>query len=110
MGNIFVRMGVVIVILLGVKSTLWYTLHLRENPTVIQPLKSLDKFPLTVRTESTGDWVGKDQKLDDQEFNYAQLDSYNSRIYTNGINRTMSVLMGIYNSPAIGLYHNPFNC
>jgi hypothetical protein len=110
MGNILVRMGVVIGVLVGVKGWLWYTLHLRENPTVVQPLKPLDSFSKVVHTESSGDWVGKDQKLDDQEFNYAQLDSDVSRIYTNGANRSMSVLLGIYSSPAIGLYHNPFNC
>jgi hypothetical protein len=109
MGNILVRMGVVIGVLVGVQAGFLYVLHLR-NPTVVPPLKALDSFPKVVHTDSTGDWVGKDQKLDKQEFNYAQLDSDISRVYTNGANRSMSVLIGIYNSPAIGLYHNPFNC
>jgi hypothetical protein len=48
--------------------------------------------------------------MDKQEFNYAQLDGYISRVYTNGQKRSMSLLIGLYNSPATGLYHNPFNC
>ena len=109
MGNILVRMGVVIGVLVGVQAGFLYVLHLR-NPAVVPPLKALESFPETVRTESAGDWVGKDQKLDDQEFNYAQLDSDISRVYTNGAGRSMSLLLGVYNRPAIGLYHNPFNC
>ncbi len=110
MGNILVRMGVVICVLLGVKAVLWQTTHLRDNPTVVPPLKPLESFPATVHTENAGDWVGKDQKLDELQFNYAQLETDISRIYTNGAGRSMSLLLGIYNSPAIGLYHNPFNC
>ena len=109
MGNILVRMGVVIGVLVGVQAGFLYVFHLR-NPTVVPPLKPLETFPSTVHAESTLDWVGKDQKLDDQEFNYAQLNGYISRIYTNGAGRSMSLLLGVYNSPAIGLYHNPFNC
>jgi hypothetical protein len=110
MGNILVRIGVVIGVLVGVKAWLWYTLHMRDNPTVVQPLKPLSSFSKVVRTESTGDWTGKDEIMDKQEYNYAQLDEYVSRTYTNHDNRTMSVLLGIYDSPAVGLYHNPFNC
>jgi hypothetical protein len=109
MGNILVRIGVVIGVLVGVQAGFLYVLHLR-NPTVVQPLRPLESFDKVVRAESTGDWVGKDQKLDDQEFNYAQLDADLSRVYTNRDNRSMSVLIGVYSSPAIGLYHNPFNC
>ena len=109
MGNILVRMGVVIGVMVGVQAGFLYVLHLR-NPTVLPPLKPLESFPSTVRTEIAGDWVGKDQKLDDQEFNYAQLDACISRVYTNGAGRSMSLLLGVYNSPPIGLYHNPFNC
>ena len=48
--------------------------------------------------------------MPNEEFNYAQLDSYVSRVYTNRDNRAMTVLLGIYKIPTNGLYHNPFNC
>ena len=109
MSNIIVRMGLVIGVLVAVQLGFQYVLHL-QNPVVVDPLKPLDSFPHVVRNETTGEWTGKDEKMPDEEFNYAQLDSDVSRIYTNRDNRTMSVLLGIYRIPSNGLYHNPFNC
>lgn len=109
MSNIIVRMGLVIGVLVAVQLGFQYVLHL-QNPVVVDPLKPLDSFPRVVRNETTGEWTGKDEKMPDEEFNYAQLDSDVSRIYTNRDNRTMSVLLGIYRIPSNGLYHNPFNC
>jgi EpsI family protein len=110
MGNILVRMGVVIGALLVVQVGLAYVFHLRNPEVVPLPPHALETFPMLVKTESTGDWSGKDQKLDNEQFNYAQLDDDVSRLYTNRDNRTLSVLLGVYSSTAIGLYHNPFNC
>jgi EpsI family protein len=109
MSSIFVRMGIVIGALVAVQLGFQYVFHL-QNPIVVDPLSPLDAFPKVVRNETTGEWTGIDQKLEKEEFNYAQLDSDVSRLYTNRDNRTMSLLLGIYKIPANGLYHNPFNC
>jgi EpsI family protein len=109
MGNILIRIGVVAGVLVATQLGYVYVFGL-TNPQVVPPSKALDSFPLKLRTESTGEWVGKDEKLDDQEFNYAQLDNYVSRVYANRDNRTISLLLGQYNRPSSGLYHNPFNC
>ena len=109
MSNIIVRMGLVIGVLVAAEVGLKYVAHL-QNPAVVNPLKPLDSFPLVVRNETTGEWTGKNQEMPNEEFNYAQLDSYVSRVYTNRDNRAMTVLLGIYKVPTNGLYHNPFNC
>jgi len=101
-------MGIVVGVLIAVQLGISYAFQLR-NPTVVQPTKPLQSFPLVVKTEKS-DWTGKDEELDKEVFDFAQLDAEISRVYTNGDNRTLSLLLGAYNSPATGLYHSPFNC
>jgi len=103
-------MGVVLGALICVQVGLRYVLQLQNPEVVPLPPHTLESLPRVIKTESTGDWTGKDEKLKDEEFNYAQLDDDVSRIYTNRDNRTLSVLVGLYQSTATGVYHNPFNC
>ncbi len=109
MSSILVRMGAVIGVLVGVRLGFLYVIHL-QNPVVVDSQKPVAEFPKVCQLETTGEWTGIDQTMPEEEFNFAQLDSYVSRIYTSRDNRTMSVLLGIYKQPTDGLYHNPFNC
>ena len=59
MGNIMVRMGVVIGILVAVQLGLFYFGHL-THPAVVEPQRPLADFPLVVSTPEMGTWEGKD--------------------------------------------------
>lgn len=107
MGNIMVRMGVVIGTLLTVQAGFWYV-GLMMHPNVVEPARSLEEFPKEVALES-GTWKGQTAKLDEQTFYYTEADVAVLRVYFKD-GRRLSFLLAAYNSPRAGLYHNPMNC
>jgi EpsI family protein len=107
MGNIMVRMGVVIGTLLTVQAGFWYV-GLMTHPNVVEPARSLEEFPMEVALES-GTWKGQTAKLDEQTFYYTEADFAVSRVYFKD-GRRLSFLLAEYNNPRAGLYHNPMNC
>ena len=108
MGNIMVRMGVVIGILVAVQLGFLYVGHL-AHPAVVEPQQPIDEFPLVVNMPGSGTWEGKDAKLDDRAFNESEVDVAVSRIYTKE-GRSLKFLLAEYKSRRTGLYHNPMNC
>jgi len=128
MGNIMVRMGVVIGILVLVQAGFAYVGRL-AYPNVVEPqppingkaengsyllVKGKDGkevragFPEIVPTESAP-WVGRDAELDKRTFDEAEVDVAVSRIYSRE-GRGLKFLLAEYKSPRLGLYHNPRNC
>jgi len=108
MGNFMVRMGVVIGILVAVQLGFLYVGHL-AHPTVIEPQRPIEDFPMVVSTSAMGTWEGKNAKLDDRSFNESEVDVAVSRIYSKE-GRNIKFLLAEYKSPRSGLYHNPMNC
>ncbi len=108
MGNIMVRMGVVIGILVAVQLGFFYVGHL-THPAVVEPQRPLDDFPMVVSTPEMGTWEGKDAELDDRSFNESEVDVAVSRIYTKE-GHILKFLLAEYHSRRSGLYHNPMNC
>jgi hypothetical protein len=108
MGNIMVRMGVVIGILAAVQMGFLYVGHL-GHPTVIEPQVSLESFPLVVATPDMGTWKGQTAELDKRTFDEAEVDVAVSRIYSKD-GQNLKFLLAEYRSPRAGLYHNPMNC
>ena len=53
MGNIMVRMGVVIGVLAAVQLGFCYVGHL-AHPDVVEPQRPIDDFPMVVNTPETG--------------------------------------------------------
>jgi len=113
MGNIMVRMGVVIGVLVAVQLGFFFVGHL-AHPSMIEPQRPIDDFPLVVHTAETGTWEGKNAKLDDRTFNESEVDVAVSRIYSKeGDSKDphiLKFLLAEYKSPRSGLYHNPMNC
>ncbi len=128
MGNIMVRMGVVIGVMLAVQLGFLYVGHL-ASPTPIEPPQPIDGkdqdgndiylkgkdgkdvhagFPERIPTEF-GTWAGKDASLDERSFNESEANVAVSRIY-NKEGRDVKFLLAEYRSPRTGLYHNPMNC
>jgi len=103
MGNIIVRMGVVIGTLLAVQLGFLYVGVLR-HPTVVEPQRPITDFPMVVKA-----WEGKPAKLDEREFAESEVASDVSRIYAKE-GRTLKFFLAEYDEPAKGLYHNPMNC
>ena len=69
-------------------------------------------FAKEVHTD-TSVWTGKDERLDDQEFNYAELKrGHLATNYTVTMTAASMSAAGwdLYNQPSKGLYHNPYNC
>ncbi|MGO9114475.1 MAG: exosortase-associated EpsI family protein [Thermoguttaceae bacterium] len=108
MGNMMVRMGVVIGILAAVQLGFLYVGHL-THPTVVEPRGSLEGFPIVVSSPEMGTWQGQTAKLDDRTFNESEADVAVSRIYSKE-GRILKFLLAQYNQPSRGLYHNPMNC
>ena len=109
MGNIMVRMGVVIGIVAAVQLGFLYVGHV-AHPTVVELQRPLADFPLVVDTPATGTWEGKDTQLDDRSFNESEVDAGAvSRLYTKD-GRNLKFLLATYHSARLGLYHNPMNC
>jgi hypothetical protein len=108
MGNIMVRMGVVIGVVLTVQLGFLYVGHL-SHPDVVEPQRSIEEFPMTVNMGDAGKWEGKNAKLDDRSFNESEVSAAVSRIYTKA-GRNMKFLLAEYKEPSKGLYHNPMNC
>lgn len=113
MGNIMIRMGVVIGVLVVVQLGFFFVGHL-AHPSIVEPQRPLDEFPLVVRMADAGTWEGKPAKLDARTFDESEVDVAVSRIYTKEGDskeaRTLKFLMAEYRSPRSGLYHNPLNC
>ena len=65
MGNIMVRMGVVIGVLIAVQLGFLYVGHL-GHPAVVEPLRPIDSFPMVVATPEMGTWEGKNAELDNE--------------------------------------------
>ena len=107
MGNMLVRMGVVIGILAGVQMGFFYVGRL-GHPTVVEPQKPIEDFPLVVNTP-VGTWEGKNAKLDERSFNESEVDIAVSRLYAKE-GRNLKFLLAEYKHPSAGLYHNPMNC
>jgi EpsI family protein len=109
MGNIKVRMGVVIGVLVAVQLGFLYFGRL-SHPEVVEPQRPIQEFPMVVETADAGTWEGKDAKLDDRTFNESEMDGVPvSRIYSKD-NHKITFLLGEYKQPSKGLYHNPMNC
>ncbi len=109
MGNIMVRMGVVIGVLVTVQLGFLLVGHL-THPAVVEPQLPLKEFPLVVSLPATGTWEGKETKLDDRSFNESEVDpGAVSRVYTKD-GHVLKFLMATYHSARLGLYHNPMNC
>jgi hypothetical protein len=109
MGNIMVRMGVVIGIILAVQGGFWYVGHM-SHPAIVEGQQPLENFPKTFSSEK-GAWHGVDAKLDDRTWNESEVDGAVSRFYAkDGIDRKLTFLLAEYKSPRSGLYHNPMNC
>ena len=109
MGNIMVRMGMVIAIVIGVQMGFLYVGHLK-HPEIVEPPRPIEDFPMVVNTAAAGTWEGKDAKLPEREFNESEVSKAVSRTYTNREGQSMSFLLAEYLSPSVGLYHNPMNC
>ena len=128
MGNIMVRMGVVIGILVAVQLGFLYVGHL-AHPVIVEPRQPIDGkdqdgkylyvkdkdgkdaragFPEKVATAS-GPWVGTDAELDKRTFDEAEVDVAVSRVYSRE-GHNLKFLLAEYRSPRAGLYHNPMNC
>jgi len=128
MGNIMVRMGVVIGILVAVQLGFLYVGHM-THPVIVEPQQPIDGkdkdgnylslkdkdgkdvragFPENIATQS-GTWVGKDAELDKQTFDEAEVDVAVSRVYSKE-GHILKFLLAEYRSPRSGLYHNPMNC
>jgi hypothetical protein len=108
MGNIMVRMGVVIGVLLVVQVGFRF-LGNWKHPDIVEPEQSIETFPLEVNTPTTGKWVGTNTKLDERTWNESQVDLAVSRLYSKD-GRSLKFLLAEYRRPAEGLYHNPMNC
>ena len=108
MGNIMVRMGVVIGTLVLVKLGFSYVGHM-GRPEVVEPQRPITEFPQVLSTPSSGNWEGKDAPLDERSFNNSEVDKVVSRVYTRE-GRVIKFLLAEYNSPRAGVYHNPMNC
>jgi len=113
MGNIMVRMGVVIGVLAAVQLGFFFVGHM-SHPSMVEPQRPIDDFPLVVRTADAGTWEGKIAKLDDRTFNEAEVDAAVSRVYSKEGDakdaHILKFLLAEYKSPRLGLYHNPMNC
>ncbi len=112
MGNIMVRMGVVIGILAAVQLGFLYVGHL-AHPAVVEAQQPLENFPMVVSTQEMGTWQGRTAILDQQTFDESEVDGAVSRIYTKEgttDGRGLKFLLAEYKSPRSGLYHNPMNC
>ena len=68
MSNIMVRMGVVIGVLAAVQLGFLYVGHL-AHPTIVEPQRPIQDFPLVVNTPLMGTWEGKNASLDERSFN-----------------------------------------
>jgi EpsI family protein len=108
MGNIMVRMAIVIGVMLSVKLGLSYV-GLMSHPAVVEPQIPLEQFPMTVTLPDKGTWQGKETKLDEQTFNQSEVSVAVSRIYTKD-NQVLKFLLAEYKESSKGLYHNPMNC
>ncbi len=108
MGNIMVRMGVVIGILVAVQLGFLYVGHL-AHPTVVETQRSIEEFPMVVVTPETGKWQGKTAELDQRTFDETESDVAVSRTYSKE-GHLMKFLLAEYKRPSRGLYHNPMNC
>ncbi len=83
MGNIIVRLGVVIGILAGTQAVFYYVGHGRlTHPDMVQPLQPIANFPMVVTTPETGTWEGKPTKLEDEMFDESEVSVAESRLYT----------------------------
>jgi hypothetical protein len=111
MGNIMVRMGVVIGVLISVQIG-FSLLGRLGHPPMIGPQQAIESFPMVVNLGDQGTWQGKATELDSRTFSASQVDSAVSRIYTKegGEGRKLSFFLAEYTSPNTGLYHNPMNC
>ena len=100
MGNIMVRMGVVIGVLVAVQLGFFYVGHL-AHPTVVEPQRPIEDFPMVVNTPAMGTWEGKNAKLDERSFNESEADVAVSRIYSKE-GRNIKFLLAEYKSPRAG--------
>ena len=108
MGNIMVRMGVVIGILAAVQLGFLYVGRL-SHPEVVEPQEPLSSFPLVVSTPETGTWEGKATELDKKIFDEAEVSVAVQRLYAKE-GRSLNFFLAEYKEPSKGLYHNPMNC
>ena len=110
MGNITIRLGVVIGILAGVQAVFYYVGHGRlTHPDMVEPQQPITNFPMVVSTPETGTWEGKPTKLEDEMFDESEVSVAESRLYTKE-GRAMKFFLAEYDQPRAGLYHNPMNC
>ena len=108
MGNIMVRMGVVIGILVAVQLGFLYVGHL-AHPAVVEPQRPLEELSHGGQHAGDGNLGRKDAKLDERTFNESEVDVAVSRIYTKE-GHNLKFLLAEYHSRRSGLYHNPMNC
>ena len=108
MGNIMVRMGVVIGILVAAQVGFAVVGHM-THPAVVEPQRPLAEFPLVVNLPTMGTWDGKNATLDERSFNESEADLAVSRLYSKE-GRNIKFLLAEYKEPRKGLYHNPMNC
>jgi EpsI family protein len=108
MGNIMIRMGIVIGVLVAVQLGFFYVGHL-AHPTVIEPQVTIGQFPMVVATPETGTWQGKEAPLDNKSFTNSEASDAVSRLYTKD-DHVVKFLLAEYQEPSKGLYHNPMNC
>ena len=113
MGNIMVRMGVVIGVLVAVQLGFFFVGNM-AHPGMVEPQQPIDDFPMVVRTADAGTWEGKATKLDDRTFNQTEADTIVSRVYfkegDSKDTHLLKFLLAEYQSPRLGLYHNPMVC
>jgi len=102
------RYGAAIEMLVVVQVVFFWVGHM-AHPTVVEPQRPLESFPMVVNIPAMGAWEGKDAKLDERSFNESEADIAVSRIYTKE-GRGIKLLLAEYQSPRAGLYHNPMNC
>ncbi len=108
MGNIMVRMGVVIGILMATQLGFLYVGRL-THPDVVPPNQPLDQFPMVFSSAEVGTWQGSEAKLDPHTFDNTEADVAVSRIYSKE-GHAIKFLLAEYDRPSRGLYHNPMNC
>ena len=108
MNNIMLRMGVVIGVLVAVQLGFLYVGHL-AHPSVIEPQRPIEDFPMVFDTPALGTWEGKNAELDSRTIDETQADSVISRIYSKEA-RNLEFLLAEYRQPSVGLYHSPMNC
>jgi EpsI family protein len=108
MGNIMVRMGVVIGVLFVVQGG-FHLLGYWKHPDIVEPRQAIETFPLEVNSPTTGKWMGANTKLDERTWNESEVDLAVSRRYSKD-GRSLNFLLAEYRQPDKGLYHNPMNC